>query len=72
MERNERIRQLRESRGMSMQQLADKLGLAKSSVAKWELGMTQPTVGNLLAMSRFFNCSTDYILGLESPPEAAS
>ena len=57
---------------MTIQQLADRLGLAKSSVAKWELGMTRPTVDNLLAMSRVFGCSTDYLLGREGPSQGVA
>lgn len=65
MEFKDRIKELRISKNLSQQQLADKLGLSQSAVAKWELGKTEPTASAIIAIAKFFNKTTDYILGLE-------
>lgn len=65
MEFKDRIKELRISKNLSQQQLADKLGLSQSAVAKWELGKTEPTASAIIAIAKFFNETTDYILGLE-------
>ena len=46
-------------------QLANKLNISQSAIAKWELGKTEPTASAIILLSKFFNESTDYILGLE-------
>ena len=65
MEFKDKIKELRISKNLSQQQLADKLGLSQSAVAKWELGKTEPTSSAIIAIANFFNETTDYILGLE-------
>ncbi len=56
---------MRISKNLSQQQLADKLGLSQSAVAKWELGKTEPTASAIIAVAKFFNETSDYVLGLE-------
>ena len=46
-------------------QLAQKTGLSQSAIAKWELGKTEPTASAIITLAKFFNETTDYILGLE-------
>lgn len=65
MEFKDKIKELRISKNLSQQQLADKLGLSQSAVAKWELGKAEPTASAIIAIAKFFNETTDYILGLE-------
>ncbi len=65
MEFKDRIKELRISKNLSQQQLADKLGLSQSAVAKWELGKTEPTASAIIAVAKFFNETSDYVLGLE-------
>ncbi len=65
MKFKDRIKELRISKNLSQQQLADKLGLSQSAVAKWEVGKTEPTASAIIAIAKFFNETTDYILGLE-------
>lgn len=61
----ERIKELRINKGLSQMQLANKLNISQSAIAKWELGKTEPTASALILLSKFFNESTDYILGLQ-------
>ncbi|MDE6690744.1 MAG: helix-turn-helix domain-containing protein [Clostridia bacterium] len=44
--------------------LARATGISQSSLARWELGKSEPTVSSLIVLSRFFGESIDYIAGL--------
>lgn len=48
---------------MSQDELAAQLGVSPASVRQWESGTTKPSASNLLAMSDYFGCSVDYLLG---------
>ncbi len=63
-----RVNELREARGWSQVRLADELNVSKQTVSNWENGNILPSVDMLVRISRVFNVSTDYILGLESIP----
>ena len=60
----ERLKELREERGLSQMGLARATGISQSSLARWELGKSEPTASSLIVLSRFFGESVDYILGL--------
>ncbi len=61
----ERIKELRISKGLSQMQLAQATGISQSAIAKWELGKTEPTASAIIALAKFFDETSDYILGLE-------
>ena len=63
-----RVNELREARGWSQVRLAAELNVSKQTVSNWENGNILPSVDMLVRISRVFNVSTDYILGLESVP----
>ena len=56
---------MREEAGLSQQKLADKIGLSSSAIARWELGQSEPGFNAILAYTKFFDVSADYLLGLE-------
>lgn len=58
-----RIKNLREEFNMTQQELADKLGGAKSSVAMYENEDRKPSLEILIKLSEIFDCSIDYLLG---------
>lgn len=64
MKFQERLKELRIENNLSQMQLAQKTGLSQSAIAKWELGKTEPTASALITLAKFFNETTDYILGL--------
>lgn len=45
--------------------LAKATGISQSAIAKWELSKTEPTASALISLSRFFEESVDYLLGLK-------
>ena len=62
---NEQIRELRNIRGISQIQLANKLGVTKQSVSNWENDNILPSIEMLVKIAYFFEVSTDYLLGLD-------
>lgn len=65
MEFKDRLKELRAEKNLSQMQLSLKTGLSQSAIAKWELGKTEPTASAIICLAKFFNETTDYILGLE-------
>nr|WP_154895207.1 helix-turn-helix transcriptional regulator [Paenibacillus xylanexedens] len=61
-----KIRELREARGMSTQQLADILGVSQRQVQLYEKGESVPKLEGLIILADLFGVSTDYLLGREA------
>ncbi len=59
----ERIKDLREKHNMTQTALARRLGLSRSAVNAWEMGVSIPSVPYLLELSELFRVSVDYLLG---------
>jgi len=66
--RGDRITQLRKKIGMKQSDLAEKLGVARNQVSKYETGGSNPTLESLAQMAELFNTTTDYLLGLSNVP----
>jgi transcriptional regulator with XRE-family HTH domain len=62
MKLEEKIFILRKQKGMSQEQLAEKMGVSRQSVSKWELGESAPDLANIVGLSEIFGVSTDYLL----------
>ena len=60
----ERLLTLRESRGLTRQQLAEELGVTRASLEYYEKGKRKPDIEMLVKISKCFPVSTDYLLGL--------
>jgi transcriptional regulator with XRE-family HTH domain len=60
----DRLKELRINNNLSQMQLSLKTGLSQSAIAKWELGKTEPTASAIITLAKFFEETTDYILGL--------
>ena len=61
----DRIVELREEKNISQSELSNAIGCGKTIVYYWETGQREPNSQMLVALSKFFNVSTDYLLGLE-------
>lgn len=59
-----RLRELRTEHGLSMKQLSVKVGISDASISRWENFQTIVNADQLITFSKFFNVSTDYLLGL--------
>lgn len=62
----DRIKYLRKQKGYSQEELADKVGVSRQAVSKWESEQSTPDLEKIIAMSDIFEVTTDYILkGIE-------
>lgn len=61
----ERIKFLREQKSYTQTDLAKKLGITRSSVNAWEMGISVPSTQYIVELSTLFSVSTDYLLGVE-------
>ena len=61
----DKIRHIREQAGITQAELARKLGLTRSSVNSWEMGLSVPSTQYVIELAKLFDVSTDYLLGLE-------
>ncbi len=59
----EKLSALRKAAGLSQEQLADKLGVSRQAITKWETGNGEPTLENLRAVATLFRVSFDELLG---------
>ena len=61
----ERIANLRKSKGISQEELADVLLTSRQAISKWERGESDPDIGRLKDLAVYFNVSIDYLLGYD-------
>lgn len=64
----QRIGELRLAFGWSQVELAKRLSVAKQTVSNWENDNIQPSIEMLVRLSKLFNVTTDYLLGLDKVP----
>lgn len=64
MEFKERLRALREKNSLSATQLAGTFDKSEGAVRMWETGRSLPDASTLIKLAQYFNCTTDYLLGL--------
>ena len=62
----DKIKLLREMSGMTQAELARKLGVTRSGVNAWEMGITTPSTQYIVELSLLFKVSTDYLLDMPS------
>ena len=66
---SEKIAYCRRRNGLSQEELAEKIGVSRQAVSKWETGEAQPEIGKLRQLSDAFGVSTDWLLSEEEPVE---
>lgn len=60
----ERLKKLREEKGISQIRLSVEVGVAQESISAYERGKAVPTCENLVKIAKYLNTSTDYLLEL--------
>ena len=58
----DRIQKLRKSRGISQEELADRIGVSRQAVSKWESSQSVPDLEKIILLSDYFEITTDYLL----------
>lgn len=61
----ERLKLLRIDKKLSQPALANLVGVSKGMISFWENGINEPTITNLIKLTKIFGVSADYLLGLE-------
>lgn len=59
----ERLRILREEKGLSQQKLAEKIGTNQQNIHRYESGLYEPDIATLKRFADFFETSIDYLVG---------
>lgn len=61
--------ELRKQNGLSQQDLADRLGVSRQAISRWETGAVQPLADSVRGLAQVFQVSTDYLLNddLDTP-----
>ena len=63
MELGKQIYELRKKANLSQEQLAEKVGVSRQTISKWELGETAPDIKQAQILSQIFNISLDELTG---------
>ena len=58
----EKIQRERKKMGLSQEKLAEKIGVSRQAITKWENGLASPELEKIVSLSECFKVSTDYLL----------
>ena len=64
-----RIRAARERAGFTQEDVAEAVGVSRTAVTRWEQGVIEPKLRNLMAIAKKLGVSSDYLLGLDENPQ---
>lgn len=70
MRTGEKIARMRRENNYTQEQLAERMGVSRQSISKWESGLAYPETEKLIALSTLFHCSLDYLLRDEIEEES--
>ena len=65
MEFNEKLQELRKQRGLTQEELAEKLYVSRTAISKWESGRGYPNIESLKAIAKFFEVTVDELLSTD-------
>ena len=71
MEFNEKLQELRKSKGLTQEELAEKLFVSRTAISKWESGRGYPSIDSLKEISRYFSVTIDELICPEEIISAA-
>lgn len=69
MKFGENLQKLRKEQGISQEQLAEKLGVTRQSVSKWESGSSYPEMDKIVALCNLFHCDLDVLINKDVTEE---
>ncbi len=59
------LKLLRQEKNLGQVELAKAIGVSKGIISLWENGLREPNMSSLIALSKYFCVSIDYLVGLE-------
>lgn len=59
---SEKLQLIRKNKGLTQEELAEKLTVSRQAVAKWESGQAYPDISNLIQISNLFHVTVDYLV----------
>lgn len=60
----QRLKELRIEKGLSQQEVANHFNVSKMTISAWETDKQEPCIDDIVELARFFETTTDYLLGL--------
>lgn len=63
-----RIKEVRKKKGLSLQQVADAVGVGNNTISRYETGKREPKLETWQALANFFNVSVPYLQGIDDKP----
>ena len=63
MSLGDKLYELRKKQGLTQEEAAEKLGVTRQTVSKWETDQSAPELEKLMALAELFSVSTDELLG---------
>lgn len=69
MKFGENLQKLRKEKGLSQEQLAEKLGVTRQSVSKWESGASYPEMDKIVSLCNMFHCDLDVLINKDVTEE---
>jgi len=70
MKLSDKILYCRRKAMLSQEALAEKIGVSRQAISKWETGEAQPEIGKLLLLAQTFGVTTDWLLSEDEPEES--
>lgn len=61
----ERLKELRKENSLSQQEIGKIVNTSKMAVSHWESGHSEPSIAQLILLSKFFGTTVDYLIGNE-------
>ncbi|MCL2234808.1 MAG: helix-turn-helix transcriptional regulator [Firmicutes bacterium] len=61
----ERLKEIREEKGFSQEQVAKVIGIRQQTISQYEKGITEPDIQTLKKLCDFFDVTSDYLLGFK-------
>ena len=61
----ERLKDLREERGLTQYELSKQVNISHACINRWEKNLRVPNIDSIIILCKFFGCSSDYLIGLE-------
>lgn len=65
----DRLKEIRQTRKLTQQQVADYLSVDRTTYTQYEMGKRMPSIETIKKLSRIYGCTTDYMLGQTDDPK---